>query len=154
MRPVTTLISLLTVATLLLSAASAAAGEPSWLPKPARGQGERCVADTDWMRRNHMTVLMHQRDDTVHDGIRTKRFSLKGCVECHAVKGADGKPVPAASPRHFCRTCHDYAAVRMDCFGCHASQPPPQAATLGGALSRFADADAAALARCLMELER
>lgn len=113
----------------LMTVSAAYAGEPSWLPKPARGQGEQCVADTDWMRRNHMIALNHQRDDTVHEGIRTKRFSLKGCIDCHAVKGADAKPVTIASSQHFCRTCHDYAAVRVDCFDCHASRPEAKALT-------------------------
>jgi predicted CXXCH cytochrome family protein len=107
-------------------------------PKPARGKGEKCVADTDWMRRNHMTVLSHQRDDTVHDGIRTTRFSLKGCIECHAVKGADGNPVTIANDKHFCRTCHDYAAVRVDCFECHASRPEARATSSGEAAPRRA----------------
>jgi predicted CXXCH cytochrome family protein len=152
MRAVSTLISFLTVALLLPAAAGAA--EPSWLPKPARGQGEKCVADTDWMRRNHMTVLMHQRDGTVHDGIRTKRFSLKGCIECHAVNGADGKPVTVASPIHFCRACHDYAAVRMDCFECHASRPEAKATTTGrSAPGRSPGTDAAVLAQYLRSLE-
>lgn len=97
-----------------------------FIPAPAKGKGEQCVAETDFMRRYHMTVLNHQRDDTVHDGIRTKQFSLKGCIACHAVDGPDGKPVTAESPKHFCRECHDYAAVKMDCFQCHASRPEPE----------------------------
>jgi predicted CXXCH cytochrome family protein len=120
-------------------------GEAKWLPKPARGQGEHCVADTAWMRRNHPSVLMHQRDATVHDGIRTPRFSLKGCINCHAVKGADGKPVTVASPQHFCRTCHDYAAVQIDCFECHASRPVTAAAANAAPIGRES-ADVAALA--------
>ncbi len=92
-------------------------------PQPAKGKGEKCVAPTDWMRRYHMMTLTHQRDETVHEGIRTPRFSLNGCIECHQVKGADGKAVSVADPKHFCRTCHDYAAVRIDCFDCHASRP-------------------------------
>ncbi|MDX2289465.1 MAG: cytochrome c3 family protein [Hyphomicrobiaceae bacterium] len=92
-------------------------------PKPAKGRGEACVAPTDWMRRYHMTVLHHQRDDTVHEGIRTQQFSLKGCIDCHQVKGSDDRAVTVADPKHFCRTCHDYAAVRVDCFECHASRP-------------------------------
>jgi len=32
-------------------------------------------------------------------------------------------PVTVDDPQHFCRTCHDYAAVRPDCFQCHASRP-------------------------------
>lgn len=97
-----------------------------FIPAPAKGKGEQCVADTDFMRRYHMTVLNHQRDDTVHEGIRTKQFSLKGCIACHAVDGPDGKPVTVESPKHFCRECHDYAAVTMDCFQCHASRPDPK----------------------------
>ncbi len=147
-RSMATLATLLMVAVLALP--SGAAGEPAWLPKPARGQGEKCVADTDWMRRNHMTVLNHQRDETVHDGIRTKRFSLKGCIECHAVKVADGKPVTVASEKHFCRTCHDYAAVRVDCFECHASRPETKAATTSEAApGRSPASGVAALAQYL-----
>jgi hypothetical protein len=109
---------------------SGSAGAPAPLagrtpvPTPARGRGDKCVAPTDWMRRNHMTMLKHQRDDTVHLGERTGKFSLKACVECHAVNGKDGHPLPVSDPGHFCRSCHDYAAVSIDCFECHASRPP------------------------------
>jgi len=155
MRSMASLAIPLLAAALALPLGSAYAGDASWLPKPARGQGEKCVADTDWMRRNHMTVLMHQRDNTVHDGIRTKRFSLKGCIECHAVKGADGKPVTVASEKHFCRTCHDYAAVRIDCFECHASRPDAKAATTGQAAPERSPASGvAALAQYLRSLEQ
>jgi hypothetical protein len=132
----------------------AAASEPTWLPKPARGQGEQCVADTDWMRRNHMTVLMHQRDDTVHNGVRTKRFSLQGCIDCHAVKGADARPVTIASPQHFCRTCHDYTAVRVDCFECHASRPQGDALKSGASARESEKAEGAALAQYLRSVGR
>lgn len=104
-------------------AAEAGQGSGIFVPAPPKGKGESCVAETDFMRRYHMTVLNHQRDDTVHDGIRTEQFSLKGCIECHAVNGPDAKPVSIQSPKHFCRTCHDYAAVKIDCFECHASRP-------------------------------
>jgi len=93
------------------------------IPRPPKGKGKQCVADTDFMRRNHMNLLLHQRDQTVHKGVRTTRFSLKGCVTCHAVNGEDGLPVTNKDPRFFCRTCHDYAAVKIDCFECHASRP-------------------------------
>jgi len=91
-------------------------------PDIPKGQGESCVADTDFMRRNHMDLLKHQRDETVLQGIRSEPYSLKDCVACHAVNGADGVPVTATSPEHFCRSCHDYAAVKIDCFECHASR--------------------------------
>jgi len=95
------------------------------VPQPdiPKGQGEQCVADTDFMRRNHMTMLKHQRDDTMLKGVRGNPYSLKDCVSCHAVDGADGAPVTVSSPEHFCRSCHDYAAVSIDCFQCHASRP-------------------------------
>lgn len=102
---------------------SAAPAGRTPMPSIARGKGDACVAPTDWMRRFHMTALEHKRDDTVHDGIRTPRFGLQGCIACHAVPGADGKPVTIKDERHFCRSCHDYAAVKVDCFECHASRP-------------------------------
>ena len=92
-------------------------------PKPAKGEGDKCVAPTEWMRRYHMTVLDHQRDKTVHTGVRAGPFDLKGCIACHVVEGSDGRAVTVADPKHFCRTCHDYAAVKVDCFECHASRP-------------------------------
>src|SRR5271165_2582709 len=94
-------------------------------PVPAipKGKGDHCVRDTDFMRRYHMTMLKHQRDETVHDGVRGGDFSIKACVTCHAVNGADGQPVSYADPRHFCRSCHSYASVSIDCFECHASKP-------------------------------
>ncbi|NOR18726.1 MAG: hypothetical protein GQ538_01390, partial [Xanthomonadales bacterium] len=46
------------------------------MPVIPMGQGESCVEDTDYMRRNHMDLLMHERDETVHEGIREKRHSL------------------------------------------------------------------------------
>ena len=100
------------------------------LPVIARGQGDSCVADTQIMRRNHMTMLRHQRDETMREGIRGKQYSLKECVACHAVMGPDAMPVTVASPEHFCRSCHDYAAVNIDCFGCHASRPEPSVAAI------------------------
>ena len=29
----------------------------------------------------------------------------------------------AAAPTNFCVSCHSYAAVKLDCFECHASKP-------------------------------
>jgi hypothetical protein len=83
-----------------------------------------CVAATQVMRRDHMKFLTHQRDRTVHEGIRTTKHSLAGCVDCHAgtktgtVLGTDG----------FCQSCHTYAGVRLDCFECHAARPATSAA--------------------------
>ena len=103
-------------------AGRATAGETP-VPHPPKGQGEHCVADTEFMRRNHMAMLLHERTETVREGVRGEKFSLAGCVSCHAVKGDDSKPVAFSDNRHFCRTCHSYAAVKIDCFECHASRP-------------------------------
>jgi hypothetical protein len=117
---------LLLVLPLVVAAKAGETGYKDGVPRPtlakAAGGGE-CVADTDYMRRFHMLELRHQRDKTMHEGIRTKRFSLQGCIDCHAVKGAGGEPVSIKSEQHFCRSCHDYAAVTMDCFSCHNSKP-------------------------------
>ena len=95
-------------------------------PKPTIPQavkGEQCVEPTEFMRRNHMELLMHQRDETMHQGIRSKKHSLKECLACHVVKDSRNQPVTAADARHFCSQCHQYAAVKIDCFQCHASTP-------------------------------
>ena len=84
-------------------------------PKFKIERGEACVAPTGEMRRDHMKMLLHQRDRTVRQGLREPRFSLKECVGCHAgretgsVLGKDG----------FCSSCHAYASVSIDCFECH-----------------------------------
>jgi hypothetical protein len=100
------------------------------MPVIPTGQGDNCVDDTQFMRRNHMTMLRHQRDETMRQGIRGKQYSLKECVACHAVMGPDAMPVTVSSPKHFCRSCHDYAAVNIDCFQCHASRPGPSVAAI------------------------
>ncbi len=104
-------------------AGSPASAESNLVPHPPKARGEHCVADTGYMRRYHMIMLKHERDETVHEGVRGGKFSIKECVDCHAVKGADGQPVSYENPQHFCRSCHDYAAVSIDCFECHASRP-------------------------------
>ena len=108
---------------LLLSLAGTALAGDVPAPTIPKGKGERCVADTDFMRRSHMQVLDRQRDDTVRSGIRGGKFSLKECVACHAVPGPGGRAVTASDPKHFCTACHQFAAVKIDCFECHASRP-------------------------------
>lgn len=107
---------------LAAACAAAAADAPAGrVPVPAV-KVERpgaCVEPTAVMRRDHMKFLMHQRDRTVHEGIRDKRHSLKGCVECHA-SAATGSVLGREG---FCEGCHRYASVSIDCFECHASGP-------------------------------
>ena len=93
------------------------------LPEIAKAKGEQCVEEKIFMRRNHMDLLRHDRIETVHNGNRDLKYSLKKCISCHAVDGPDGTALTVSSPKHFCRSCHDYAAVSVDCFQCHASRP-------------------------------
>jgi predicted CXXCH cytochrome family protein len=92
------------------------------MPVIARGQGDSCVEDTEFMRRNHMTLLQHEHGEPRSKDIPRTGHSLKECLACHTVMGPDARPVTADSPEHFCRSCHDYAAVKIDCFDCHRSR--------------------------------
>ena len=89
-------------------------------------RGEKCVAPVEEMRRNHMNMLLHQRDRTVHQGLRETRHSLKGCIDCHASE----KTGSVLGKEGFCSSCHTYASVKIDCFECHT--PLRQSRTAGG----------------------
>lgn len=83
-----------------------------------------CVEPTDVMRKNHMKFILHQRDQTVHEGIRTPQYSLQECINCHVpASDENGKVVRIDNKDHFCASCHSYAAVNIDCFQCHADRP-------------------------------
>ena len=114
------LLKTISVVVLLLTAIEVNAEVPK--PKPIHGEGE-CVEPEDIMKRNHMEFILHQRDETMQEGIRTSKYSFKQCISCHAVKGDDGEYVHVDDSRHFCVTCHEYAAVTIDCFQCHADTP-------------------------------
>lgn len=86
-------------------------------------QLQQCVEDTDVMRRDHMKFLMHQRDETMHKGIRTKKHSLINCISCHANKDDQGGYIPVNAEGQFCNSCHTFVGVSMDCFQCHATKP-------------------------------
>ncbi|MDD2917553.1 hypothetical protein [Rhodoferax sp.] len=85
-----------------------------------KARGGQCVEEPAFMRRNHMKLLIHQRDDTLRGGIRTGKHSLKACITCHASQTSQSVN---AEPGNFCQSCHSYAAVKIDCFQCHANQP-------------------------------
>jgi len=76
----------------------------------------QCVEPTEIMRRNHPQMLLHQRDLTVHEGIRTTKFSLEECVQCHASRTTGS----VLGDKGFCQSCHAYAGVTLDCFECHS----------------------------------
>ena len=87
------------------------------------GQGVKCVEDEAEMRRNHMNYILHQRDKTMREGIRTETYSLSKCIDCHVQPNDKGEVATHDSTEHFCATCHEYAAVQIDCFQCHADRP-------------------------------
>ncbi len=106
--------------TALMAAPSFEAAAGVELPKLEKGKGEKCVEDTAFMRRNHMELLKHHRNETLRQGIRTTKHSLKACVECHA-SGKTGSV--ASSKEDFCVACHSYAGAKPDCWDCHATKP-------------------------------
>lgn len=87
------------------------------LAKPAKG--ESCVEPTEIMRKNHMDFLKTQRDETMHLGIRSGKYSLTGCIECHAAADPKAADPTVKSIEPFCEQCHAYAAVKLDCWSCH-----------------------------------
>ena len=121
---------LTTIAVMLIGIAAALpasahekkAGSRVPMPDVHTKQGEKCVEPTDVMRRDHMNFILHQRDDTMHRGIRTSKHSFKNCVTCHA----DPKTGSVLGKDGFCQSCHTYAAVTIDCFSCHTDKPEKQ----------------------------
>ena len=117
--------SLAVLVTALLTTALAFAAETSGVKSSRIGptvktyKGDKCVEDTEYMRRNHMKVILHQRDETMHKGIRTQKHSLKNCVDCHA----DPKTNSVLGKDGFCESCHVYTSVSIDCFSCHSAAP-------------------------------
>ncbi|MDK9694807.1 MAG: hypothetical protein OEL76_00275 [Siculibacillus sp.] len=115
----------LLVMTVLAGIIGAHAGEVP-LPTVPKATAGSCVAPPDVMRRSHMSMLQHGRDLSVRQGERVEGGRLTGCIDCHAVSDGKGGHETVSSPQHFCRACHDYAAVKVDCFECHASRPEPK----------------------------
>jgi len=113
------MLKLIAVMMAICSCAYANAAESTYTPKLDIGKGGLCVEEPQWMRKNHMHVLKHQRDETVHEGIRDDKHSLKNCIECHASTKDDSVIGRADS---FCEGCHRYEAVKIDCFECHSSK--------------------------------
>jgi hypothetical protein len=121
MKPVRKLLGLLSAAlilTMLVPNAIAEVGPT--IPKAIKGK--QCVEDTAEMRRNHMDYLKQHRVEALRQGVRTKQYSLKECLECHVpAKGTE----TTAESGQFCTSCHLYVGVKLDCFECHAAQPEP-----------------------------
>ncbi len=113
------LVSVLIMAALLVSPSFA----QGLFPDIPKALGEPHPEGNEFWRINHPALLSHDRDLTVLEGIRDIDASIKTCVACHAVAGPDAAPVTYESPQNTCRVCHDYTAVKIDCFQCHNSRP-------------------------------
>ncbi len=79
-------------------------------------QAKTCVADTDYMRKEHMQLLNVWRTEVVRNADREyvnaqgKEYmaSLSNtCMDCHDNKA------------EFCDECHNYASVSPYCWDCH-----------------------------------
>jgi len=77
---------------------------------------EQCVESTEYMRANHMNMLVDWREEVVRDNLRTYTASdgkeyIKSltdtCISCHSPKDK------------FCTQCHDYVATKPYCWNCH-----------------------------------
>lgn len=115
---------------LALVAGAGAAGALAWAADATKGRvrtpaivvdaATRCIDSPEVMRRTHMDMLKHQRDRTVRQGIRGEKAQLNACIDCHAGAGAGAAAGSVVGkPQAFCEGCHQYAAVKLDCFECH-----------------------------------
>jgi len=124
----------LLVAALAMTAMVKAAVPVPDIPLPQ--DAKQCVQPTSVMRRQHYNFILHQRDETMHRGIRTRRYSLANCIRCHVKKDTSGHYIPINNKGQFCSSCHEYAAVKIDCFECHATVPGTNTASTAGKSSR------------------
>ena len=102
------------------------AGELGPVPPKAKAKASEknlCVEPVDDMRKNHMKYMLHKRDETLREGVRTKEHSLVECIDCHVTPNKDGEYARIGDDGHFCSSCHNYAAVKVDCFDCHSDLP-------------------------------
>lgn len=115
---------MLIIAILMISALAAVAQErSSLLPEIPKASGAPHPEGNEFWRMKHMDLMLHDRDLTVRDGNRQIAASLKQCFDCHTTTDTGGNVVTYKSEKHFCRVCHDYVAVKVDCFMCHRSTP-------------------------------
>ena len=70
-----------------------------------------------------MNYILHERDETMYEGIRNEPESLANCIDCHVKPDENGEIAGIESKEHFCEGCHQYTSVQIDCFQCHADRP-------------------------------
>lgn len=98
---------------------AAHAGKRINLPAHDTPKGKQCDEPPGIMRKKHMDLIVHKRDKTLREGVRTTKYSLKNCVACHADPKTGSVLIKADGTKGFCAACHSYTAVKIDCFSCH-----------------------------------
>jgi [DsrC]-trisulfide reductase subunit J len=97
------------------------------LTLPSKESQKLCVADSVFMRANHMVLLNDWRYEVVRKGKRAympddhKSFDMsltKTCLNCHS------------NASQFCDQCHSYVGVSPYCWDCHSEQLHPDGAEL------------------------
>lgn len=93
------------------------AGGESERPELVLPEGETaCILPTEFMREDHMNLVMDWRDEVVRsgdrifaadDGRRYYKSLTATCLGCHDQKDK------------FCDRCHDYLSVKPYCWDCH-----------------------------------
>ncbi|MFC2046774.1 sulfate reduction electron transfer complex DsrMKJOP subunit DsrJ [Chloroflexota bacterium] len=96
---------------------SAASGEINYTPElNLPTDEEQCVESAEYMRANHMDMVLDWREEVVRDGLRTYTASdgkeytkslTDTCLSCHSPKA------------EFCDYCHNYVASTPNCWNCH-----------------------------------
>jgi hypothetical protein len=96
---------------------SAANGDVDYVPELNLPADETsCIESTEYMRANHMYMLLQWREEVVRNGERIYIASdgqeyIKSltdtCLECHSPKA------------EFCDQCHNYVDAEPDCWNCH-----------------------------------
>ncbi|AGA67797.1 doubled CXXCH motif-containing protein [Desulfitobacterium dichloroeliminans LMG P-21439] len=91
-----------------------------------------CIESTEYMRENHMQLLVEWRDAVVRDGKTTyvnnqgKEFEMSlqsTCLNCHNDTPETvyfTAETAKLGDNQFCYSCHDFASVEPDCWSCHA----------------------------------
>ncbi len=117
----------------LVAGLSACDSEPPQLMKAVKQFESDEIRDNHikHIRNDHMDMLLHKRDQTLYQGIRTKKHSLNACINCHVPEQHNGKILRHTDPEHFCSTCHSYVAAQLDCFQCHVDHPVKESSTAG-----------------------
>ncbi len=112
---------------LLLATTLAYATEQTSLGDEARmiqASGKKHHGSESLIRKMHPEFLLHKRDRTSREGVRTKKHSLKNCVYCHANKDKKTNQYYSVNKSgQFCSVCHQKVSVSIDCFACHRNTP-------------------------------